>query len=246
MTKSLQPATLGLDASPQAVVETLNREGIAILPGYFDSATVRKLNAEFESFLETAEHQDSEQLNKRPEGVTLPVIRNHMDVATFPVSADVFSSPFMREISVAYLETDEIGLNHQIYVNLNKGTDAPVDRLPFVPHFDKISTFKFFVYLTDTTAENGAMGVDLGSQIANRRARADALAKTGNTNDIKNILPDAQMIPVEGIAGTMFIFDTDTTHAAGFVQQGQERRVMRGHTRTIEVLRAHRLEHQAA
>ena len=41
---------------------------------------------------------------------------------------------------------------------------------------------------------------------------------------------DDQVIPIEGEAGDLIIFNTDVWHRAGIVKEG-ERKVMRGHTR---------------
>lgn len=244
--KLLESVTLPLDADAGTIAQMVRDQGIALLPAYFPADVVAGLNAEFDRFFEEARARGDKSLIERAEGITLPAVRKQLDKARYPFTSEVFGRPVMREISELYLGTPEIGLNHQIYVNLNRGTDAPVTQLPFLPHFDKMSTFKFFVYLTDTRAENGAMGVHIGSHHANRIARDEALAREGKTVAIENVVDGANMVPVEGPAGTMFIFDTDVTHAAGFVRKGNERRIMRGHTRTIEVLRAHRLEHEAA
>jgi hypothetical protein len=246
MTKSLDAATLPLDADARSMAEMVKAEGIAVLPGFFAAEVVAGLDAEFDRFFDDARARGDTSLIERAEGITVPAVRNALDATRYPFTTEVFARQILREVSEHYLGTKEIGLNHQIYVNLNRGTDAPVNQLPFLPHFDKISTFKFFVYLTDTRAQNGAMGVEIGSHHANRIQRDEALARGGKTVAIENIVDGARMVPVEGPAGTMFIFDTDVTHAAGFVRKGNVRRIMRGHTRTLEVLRAHRLEHQAA
>lgn len=245
MKNTLANVTMSPDSNAADIVEMVQAQGIAILHDFLDETTVGALNNEFDSFLETAKNEGSPALLERPELTALPVVRNLMDNDKYPATAEVFSSDLMRDISTSYLGTDTIGLNHQIYVNLNHETDSPVDQLPFLPHFDKISTFKFFVYLTDTTAQNGAMGVVPGSQFNNRKLRSDALEEFGNNNAIPNVMKGDTLLPVEGKAGTMFIFDTDVTHAAGFVQKDQQRRIMRGHTRTVELLKTLGLEKQA-
>ena len=246
MTTPLESVTLPLDADAGTIAEMVKAQGIAVLPRYFTAEIIAGLNAEFDRFFDDAKARGDTSLIERAEGITVPAVRNALDAARYPFTTEVFARQVMREVSEHYLGTKDIGLNHQIYVNLNRGTDAPVNQLPFLPHFDKISTLKFFVYLTDTTRESGAMGADVGSHHANRVTRDEAMAREGKTVAIENLVPDAKMTSIDGPAGTMFIFDTDVTHAAGFVRKGNVRRIMRGHTRTMDVLRAHRLEHQAA
>jgi len=246
MTNNLSTVTISKDAEPRRIADLVSEFGIAIIPGFLPAATVAGLNAEFDRFFDEARARNAKELIEREEGVTVPVVRKDIDKARFPHTSEIFGTDFMRKIAEHYLGTKEIGFNHQIYVNLNKGTNFPVTLLPFLPHFDKISTLKFFVYLTDTTADNGAMGAVLGSQKQNRLIRDEEHKREGRSKTIDNIIEEPPLVPVEGAAGTMFIFDTDMTHAAGFVRPGKVRRIMRGHTRTLAVLKEHGLQHQAA
>ena len=240
---TLTDATLTRQALASDVARTVMDYGIAVLPSFLDSKAVERLRIEFDDLLTSGADDLGFQRIVRDEGTTVPVVRNLLDDERYPQTLSTFTSDFMREVSQDYLRTDDIGLNHQIYVNRNAGTDAAVGRLPFLPHFDKISTLKVFIYLTDTCAENGAMGVGVGSHHANRQLRQSRVEAGQHVPD-DNIVQGAAMESVDGPAGTMFIFDTDATHAAGFVRRGQERLIMRGHTRTRENLKAIGLESQ--
>jgi ectoine hydroxylase-related dioxygenase (phytanoyl-CoA dioxygenase family) len=110
---------------------------------------------------------------------------------------------------------------------------------------DKIRTLKFFIYLTDTTEENGAMGAVPGSQVANCAHRLECLKSDPDYRAVTNVMSDAKTVPVEGPAGTLFIFDSDITHSAGHVRPGKERRILRGHTRTVGELKTLGLHKQA-
>ncbi len=245
MRNNLQQVTMKPDADPAQIADMIRAQGIALFPGYFSAETVEKLNEEFDRFLNEAEARHDTALIKNDGGVVLPVVRNKMDIEHFPVTFEVFGQKMMSEVAMDYLGTPDIALNHQIYVNYFHGVAKPIQKLPFLAHFDKISTFKFFVYLTDTTEENGAMGIDPGSNIENCQIREKALAREGHTTLIPNVKENIQLTPVEGPAGTLFIFDTDASHGVGFVQEGHQRRIMRGHTRTIANLKLHGLQHQA-
>jgi len=221
MNSDLACVTLPAGADTASIVDMKNAQGIAVLPGYYSTKTLAGLNKEFDSFLSGAKASGDNALIEREELTALPVVRNQIDPARFPKTAEVFGSQMMRDIAVSYLGTQEIGLNHQIYVNLNHATISPVDQLPFLVHFDKISTFKFFVYLTDTDEKSGAMGMIPGSHIKNRKIRNEALEQEGQIKSIPNVMYAEKLFPVEGVAGTMFIFDTDVSHAAGFVKKKQ-------------------------
>jgi ectoine hydroxylase-related dioxygenase (phytanoyl-CoA dioxygenase family) len=152
----------------------------------------------------------------------------------------------MAEIAQIFYGTETVVLNHQVYVNQNHGTATALTELPFLPHFDKIQTLKFFVYLGETSADTGAMGVVPGSHVANRETRLACYAENPDFRAVRNLVEGPPLVPVEGPAGTLFVFDTDLTHQAGHVTLGEARRIMRGHTRTLKQLQSLRLEAEGA
>lgn len=241
---ALDGASLPFTAETDEVLAVLRKYGIAILPRYFSGKTLAALNEEFDIMLERATALDFNVI-ERDEAKTVAIIRNRLPATDFPSIAETFGLPFMADISRAYYGGAKIALNHQIYANLNRGTAEAVPDLPFVPHLDKIRTLKFFVYLTDTEEQNGAMGVVPGSQVANAAHRLECLRSNPDYRTVTNVIAEAKTIPVEGPAGTLFIFDTDVTHSAGHVRPGKERRILRGHTRTIPELESLRLHQQA-
>jgi hypothetical protein len=189
------------------------------------------LNAEFDGFIEGGEALGF-NVTQEPSAVTVAVVRNRLSASDFPATARIFGAPLMAEVARA-LYDEPVALNHQIYVNHNTGTARPIGKLPFLPHFDKIRTLKFFIYLTDTSDENGAMGCVPGSHVENRARRMADLADNPDYRAVDNAASGERAIPIEGTAGTLFVFDTDMTHTAGHVRPTRERRIMRGHTRSI-------------
>lgn len=241
---ALDEARLPVTATTAEILATLRKLGIAILPRYFSDQTLAVLNGEFDRMLERAPTLGFNVI-EREEATTVAIVRNRLPTGQFPGIAEAFCLPLMVDIARAYYGGPKVALNHQIYANLNKGTTEAIPDLPFVPHMDKIRTLKFFIYLTDTTEENGAMGTVPGSQVVNRANRLECLKSDPDYRTVTNVLAEAKTVPVEGPAGTFFIFDTDVTHAAGHVRQGKERRILRGHTRTVDELKALRLDKQA-
>tara|TARA_E500000331_G_scaffold90567_1_gene86404 strand:- start:938 stop:1594 length:657 start_codon:yes stop_codon:yes gene_type:complete len=106
-------------------------------------------------------------------------------------------------------------------------------------HFDRKQTLKFFLYLTDCDESNGAFRYVPGSrQLGGTLRRQAIMDASGEYKSIENRLEvdyidlnysaeDSK--PLEGKAGTLFLFDTDTFHMGGVVQDGKERVVIRSH-----------------
>jgi hypothetical protein len=222
-------AALPPDASSRLILDTLDAHGIAVLPGFVGGAELEGLCSEFEGLLRP-EPAYGRVHAEGQEGITASIQRERLDESRFPATARFFSDWRMLALADAFYRGARHSFNKVIFVNRNNGVDAPVNALPFLPHFDKVQTLKFFVYLRDTTEANGAMGAALGSHKANRQEREETVARLGDHTKVDNVRRDAATEPVEGPAGTMFIFDTDMTHRAGHVRQGQVRDIMRGHT----------------
>ena len=106
-------------------------------------------------------------------------------------------------------------------------------------HFDRTHTFKFFLYLTDCYEDDGAFRYCPESRSLGETLRQQATqAVNANYGSIANRMEidyphlnyTAQKAkPLEGPAGTLFIFDTDTLHMGGILQDGHERMVIRSH-----------------
>ena len=106
-------------------------------------------------------------------------------------------------------------------------------------HFDRTHTFKFFLYLTDCDESSGAFRYVPGSRELGETLRTQATVDAGGDYktianrleidyiDLNYTAEDAE--PLEGKAGTLFAFDTDTFHMGGIVQDGKERVVIRSH-----------------
>lgn len=237
---SLSPATIYRDrfTSVADIVETVRRWGIIVFPGFVQGAQLTRLNTEFDAMI-AARKELGFLLDEYENIVNIRVLRPKLDASRFPETAGFFAQPLMSEVADAYFGAGSYRLNGEIFVSDLAETLGPQKAPPFALHFDKRQVLKFFVYLTDTDARNGAMRVLPGSNLANRAAREAAMAR-GAINEIPNVLPEpaTPSMPVSGPAGTMFVFDTDMCHGASVVQTGLTRRTMRGHTHSHAMLRA--------
>ncbi|MFH6982631.1 phytanoyl-CoA dioxygenase family protein [Marinoscillum luteum] len=219
------------DLSIDQVVAKLEEFGLVVIPNYLGADDVEKLFKEFYEFTET---EDTPYKKNTPysEGVATRVKRLEMDTERFKKTDEVFGSQFMREITDKYW-SKEAGLNEEIFVVKDVlGSKHVASDL----HFDVKPTLKYFIYLNDTTAENGAFSCVPGSHKVTHKLRQKHQRKLSYKNrELTRELPvsEEDVIPIEGRAGTLIIFSTEVFHKAGNITKG-ERYVMRGHSRTVE------------
>ena len=145
----------------------------------------------------------------------------------------LFKSEFCTSVSCEYFESAQsIRVNDEVFAVKDVVGSRHIAN---DPHFDVLPTLKFFLYLTDTTEENGAFKCVPGSQVWTAQCRERYGADiTYENRDFTRQLPEeyGAPIPVEGKAGTLIVFHTDVFHHAGTVHSG-ERNVLRGHTRVV-------------
>jgi len=103
-------------------------------------------------------------------------------------------------------------------------------------HFDRLWKFKFFIYLTNVDKSSGAFTCCPGSREKGLELRQEASRGSkyeGVKNRIELDYPELLDIfpqePVEAEAGTLIVFDTNTFHKGGQVEDGKERLIVRLH-----------------
>lgn len=225
---SMDAMTLDRDAPADRVLELLSRWGLAILPGYLDAATVETMAREFHLLLDEEAPWIS-PINY-PMGKAIAVFHPEMDRARFPVTHATFSTGFMHKIIDGNLGRPNVP-NHRLYLTRSTvGMDEDSVKL----HYDAKSQLKFAFYLSDTTAKNGATRLVPGTHVltkAHERENRKAGVSPPPERVAEFVKPwNGKSLPVEGPAGTLFVFDTDTLHQASAVEVG-ERWVIRGHSR---------------
>ncbi|MEM6903140.1 MAG: phytanoyl-CoA dioxygenase family protein [Pseudomonadota bacterium] len=235
----LNHVTVTGDISVDDIAARVHRDGIVILPEFITGPLLEQLNKEFDQIM-AAPDNCAFQVDRKTGLVNVRTSIEIMQRAGMANTAALFSNAMMAEIAYAYYGTRDAKVNHQLFINLNEHSPTPHMEPPFALHFDKREVFKFFIYLTDTTAENGAMRVAPGTVEANRALRQNAMASGVPLQQINNVIDEQAVpsLPIEGPAGTMFIFTTDVAHGAGAVAPGQSRRIMRGHCHSQAMLQA--------
>ena len=220
--------TLDKNSKSQEIIDYLNEFGVTVINNFISEGTINSLKLEFEE-LQIC-NQPWALKTEYSKGRCCRVNRLEMNSKNFPDTASVFGSEWMENICNRYLG-DESLLNHDIFLVHDVTTSVHVAQ---DLHYDKIPTLKFFIYLTDTTSENGSFYCVPGSHKYTKKLQdKNRIELKSPEHSETRFVPlefESEQIPLEGKAGTLIIFDTDVFHRAGKVQKG-ERFVMRGHSR---------------
>jgi hypothetical protein len=219
------------------IVNTVKEYGICRVPNYLNDDTVLKLKNEALELV-TDEPNDDYEFGKstrlqrlfHDQNGNLIIVNPHLK----PTISEVFSNIEMSKISELYM--GKHALNADIFITHDYKHDNGLARNGFL-HFDRIYTFKFFIYLTDVNENCGPFSVVPKSHIKGKELRLQTI---GEYEELKNRIlldyPDLgytsdEVVPVLGNAGDLIIFDTDLFHLGGVVKENNERLIIRGHTR---------------
>jgi ectoine hydroxylase-related dioxygenase (phytanoyl-CoA dioxygenase family) len=218
--------TLSADCASEAIVARVEDFGLAVVPGWADAASIAALDDEFDRVLELKAPWVRPVTYKAGRAVSVDL--RGLDTTRFPATRAMFSLPRMAAVAEGVVGGDNT-LNREIFFTRDEPRPHRINEL----HFDRIPTLKFFLYLRDTSAANGALECVPGSHRRARAMREQAMARGVRVIDLPNFeipsdLPPPQ--PIDGPAGTMIVFHTDMFHRGGNVGEGRERRVIRGHT----------------
>ena len=215
------------------------RDGLFVIPDVVPKVIVEDIKKEMEKALEEkgdSEYKFGKAINMGPpSGITGPRTVAFFDntiLHNIAKQYGKFSQKSGGEAMPKFSELRTIMGTHD-YRN-----DLGTERNGFL-HFDRTHTFKFFLYLTDVTEKDGAFRYVPGSREQGQMLRELSTMEQGG--DYKNIENRLEIdyadlnysvndtIPLEGPAGTIFVFDTDTFHMGGLIENGHERLVIRSH-----------------
>ena len=208
------------------IVNIVKDYGICRIPNYLDSDILSKVKAD------ALELVTNEPLDDYEFGKATRFVRQQTNKTTI---RDVFGSGDMDNISKAYLGRSHDS-NREVFITHDYKHDNGLARNGYL-HFDRIYTFKYFIYLTDVNENCGPFSIVPKSHIKGKQLRKDI---TGQYTEQKNrILLDypelgyaaEDVVPMLGNAGDLMIFDTDLFHMGGVVKENNKRLIIRGHTR---------------
>lgn len=219
----------------------LKENGVVIVTDYIPENELITLKCEFDKFCNDKVSRYNKHL-EYSKGTGRKLITSEMPDKL--LTKQFFKSKNFEDIARLYLE-EPFELNKEVFVV----EDVPAsEHAAQQLHYDIARTLKFFLYLEDTTAENGAFYCVPGSHkwtVRRREEYSDQIIP-GNRSFTRQLTKEyGGAKPVEGKAGTLIIFDTDVFHQAGKVRTGR-RRVMRGHTRTIREMEEQKIRYENA
>ena len=217
-----------------SILKKLKTYGICIVRNYLDQDQIDYAKDEFfRIFKET--DKSIENVHKHPtnkDGMVARVIREYINESKYPTIKEIFSSKFMNDVTKRYYSPYDFVLNEHIFCTHELPCDEPI--LPW--HYDRQQSLKYFIYLKDTTVNDGAFEFAPGTH-REGHFRANYYAAIGrNERDLPNDIPEDEIInptSIEGFAGDLIIFDPDGFHRGGVVGEGGERLVLRGHSHPI-------------
>lgn len=228
--------TMSNNATPQEVADGVKKYGIVVINNYVEGEVLEDLRKDFEDVYKNIGVDDSDTTGyDKMEGVNnVRLSRKKIANDKYDAIINTFTSDYMDKVARLYLDTEDYDLNANIFVCHHLETKEPRHVLPFLTHYDKAHTLKFFLYLEELDRNNGVMEVTAGTHNKNKAVRESEMEIKDKIAEVENVVSENEddLIPVEGRAGTILIFDTDISHRAGHVRPGFERKIIRGHTVT--------------
>jgi hypothetical protein len=206
-----------VNTDPATICAALARDGIVVLPGWLRPDAVAEMTADAERLLD-ADSPDAEVLGySKGKGVRV----ERSTLGGYPALAGTFDTPWMREVAAGFFGEEPYAFNHDVIVVRDVvGTEHAARK----PHYDRTPNLKFFLYLVDTGRDNGAFCCRPGSQVYGKQAQAaNRAARRLPAQAETRVLPDEltqELEPVEGVAGTLMVIDSDIVHLGAPVLSG--------------------------
>ena len=233
-TKGVKIFNLDSDVQAQDVCASISLAGACVFQGFFSSSIS---NNHLKDVIEEAESLlgSTDDSSYRFGNVIRRKSSQIKDRA--PCLHSAFVNPLFSEIARLYgmPHPGDIFLSHDFNSYQDRGLEVNGHL-----HYDKRQTLKFFLYLSDVDKSSGAFSILPGSRDQGMRWRAqDAGMNRIYTSAEYNVdshrfgleFLKNETLPIEGPAGTIIAFDSDTLHFGGRVERGRERKVARVHYR---------------
>lgn len=217
------------------VISVLKKDGIIVVSNFISQQVIKKMTQEFYKAFHAKDPgivvQHAHPVNE--EGKVVRMKRAKLS-EEFETIKHVFGSEYMKNILHDYYAPNSYLLNNDIFLTHEKASEKNI--LPW--HFDRQQSLKYFVYLTDTSAKNGAFEYCCGSHMEGHYRANYYILRGYGVKNIPNDIPEEEIRNPEVIAakaGDLIIFDADGFHRGGIVAHDNERLVVRGHSHPIPV-----------
>jgi len=211
------------DDNINLMYDTLKNEGVFVIPNYLNEKDNKELSDEMLKRLEKS--QRKYEFGKCYRGDYNSIFKNDSPLKR------VYDVAWMKKLTAMYKPKASFGdcvFSTHDYVSTDKW-----ERQAWL-HFDKQNSLKFFIYLTDVEEGCGALTVApkthiLGKELRTKWSSNEYEKKRRLENTIQSELEDYEIHPIYQPKGSLIVFDTDTFHKGGVVEDGKSRLVVRLH-----------------
>ncbi len=218
--------TLPAGTDPHRLAATISTFGIAHIPGHLSPAVAQTVAAQSRALLDATapwvtQLEYSVGRSVRADSVGLA------EVTEFAALSGVFTDPYLKSAADAFMAPTTYLFHHDLYVAYDvEGSHHFAHAL----HYDRVPHLKFFIYLTNVTAETGPLLCVPDSHHFAAEAQADnRRAGIVPTEEQTRIIPAEYQdrgMQILGTAGTLIAFTSDLVHSATHILAG-ERLVVR-------------------
>lgn len=203
-------------------VALLKKEGVFIIENYIQGTALENLHQEVLSLCE--QKGGHYELGRNYRGGNL---NSHKSQA--PILFDTFNQDWMKNLNSSY--RNQVFCNN-LYATYDFKPPSDGSAKNSWLHYDKDRCLKFFIYLSDIDKDSGAFYCSPYS-VEKTQILRNTIKDYARERRIEKTFPDlVEEFPpqaVEGAAGTLIVFDTDTFHKGGVVKKGKSRLVVRAH-----------------
>jgi ectoine hydroxylase-related dioxygenase (phytanoyl-CoA dioxygenase family) len=215
--------------SHEKILEIVEEYGLVILEAFIEADHLVRYNKTFDEIIE-GRLKGEYILDRGNETVNLMVLEQGTYELHDSVKHlfDTFETEGFRALARSFFQGEDHNFNKKLFLtqDLVGSAHAAQDL-----HFDVVPTLKFFLYLSDTSVENGAFTVVPTSHLKTVDIREKYKGEISYENrhlSRPNADPKLE-VPIEAKGGALIVFSTELFHKAGVVSQG-ERRVIRSHS----------------
>jgi hypothetical protein len=217
----------------------LEVDGFCLLNKFVTDKKLSLINHEFDKMQELSFYKEGISTDVSEDKFFKNIRLKQEDLTHYQLDEinNIFYCDLFKKVSNHFFDKNEYAFNFDFFLNQTKGKKEWLG-YAFDPHFDKRHTLKFFLYLNDVSAHNGALAVEPCSHKKNRILRQKLIKDKIPYPEWPSIFKlSKEIIPIEAEAGSLIIFDTDTTHNAGQVEEGKTRKIIRSHCRAHYIMK---------
>ena len=233
------------NTSISTMKKIIDQEGVFIIENYIGGTKLKKLYEET-------------MIKINNEGAVYSFGRSYRgpNINSFDDNSEIkklFTSQWMKDLYFSYTKNLHNEYGENVFSTFDYIITDKIANNGFL-HYDRKSALKFFIYLTDVSKKNGAFyaaprsnkygkthrinqwGTLKAHQIYDHNYLLKRLFFNKKYSSIKNKIEldeleeNYDLIPIEANAGSLIVFDSDTLHKGGIIEENNlERLILRLH-----------------